>query len=189
MFNPARCVLLRSANSLSCIFRPQLVVIVFRPLSPLVVTVSVQLLGLSRLITRCRPTSSSSLCQDEVINISAPCSTPLCHGTPPFSLAADAYTALLTPKVHISSYVEPCGPEHRAARLWASLPQTPTKLCLILCGCFASIDRACICCLLPPPARDLVWNLFWTLWYCCWSEGKKHTRPPAWQRWSKPLSI
>ena len=48
---------------------------------------SVVLSPLPRLVARRRLASSSSLCQ-EVINFSAPCNTPLCHGTSSSTFAA-----------------------------------------------------------------------------------------------------
>ena len=47
----------------------------------------------SRLVARRRLASSSSLCQ-EVMNFSAPCNTPLCHGAPSSIFAARVHTAV-----------------------------------------------------------------------------------------------
>ena len=46
------------------------------------------------------------LCQ-EVMNFSAPCNTPLCHGVPSSIFAARVHTALSTPNVSRLSTVEP----------------------------------------------------------------------------------
>ena len=60
----------------------------------------------SRLVARRRLASSSSLCQ-EVMNVSAPFNTPLCHGAPSSIFAARVHTALSTPNVRRLSTVEP----------------------------------------------------------------------------------
>ena len=60
----------------------------------------------SRLVARRRLASSSSLCQ-EVMNVSAPFNTPLCHGAPSSIFAARVHTALSTPNVSRLSTVEP----------------------------------------------------------------------------------
>ena len=60
----------------------------------------------SRLVARRRLASSSSLCQ-EIMNFSAPCNTPLCHGAPSSIFAARVHTALPTPSVSRLSTVEP----------------------------------------------------------------------------------
>ena len=60
----------------------------------------------SRLVARRRLASSSSLCQ-EVMNVSAPCSTLLCHGAPSSIFTARVHTALSTPNVSPLSTVEP----------------------------------------------------------------------------------
>ena len=60
----------------------------------------------SRLVARRRLASCSSLCQ-EVMNVSAPCNTPLCHGALSSIFAARVHTALSTPNVSRLSTVEP----------------------------------------------------------------------------------
>lgn len=70
------------------------------PPVPLVCAASILFLGpLSRLVACCRLAFSSSSCQ-EVINLSAPWSTPECHDTPRFTLTASVHTNFGTPKTH-----------------------------------------------------------------------------------------
>ncbi|CAB1096636.1 unnamed protein product [Ectocarpus sp. CCAP 1310/34] len=57
-------------------------------------------------MARCRLASSLPLCQ-EAMNLSAPCSTPACHGTPPSTFAASLQTNFGTPKTLGLSVVEP----------------------------------------------------------------------------------
>ena len=67
---------------------------------------SVVLSSLPRLVAR-RLLASSSFLYQEVVKFSAPCYTPLYHGTPPSIFAARVHTALLTPNVSRLSTVEP----------------------------------------------------------------------------------
>ena len=85
---------------------------------------SVVLPSLSRLVARHRLASSSSLCQ-EVIKISAPCNTPLCHGTPLSIFAARVHTAVLTPNVSRLSILEPSV----APTAWKSSLRQSSQFC------------------------------------------------------------
>ena len=59
-----------------------------------------------RFSARSRLASSSVLCQ-EVMNLSAPCNAPVCHGIPPSFCAAEGQSSLLSPNVNRLSSVEP----------------------------------------------------------------------------------
>ena len=77
---------------------------------------SVVLSPLPRLVARRRLASSSSLCQ-EVIKFSAPCNTPLCHGTSSSTFAARVIR-LLTPNVsRFSTVVPSVAPKARKSSL------------------------------------------------------------------------
>ena len=78
----------------------------------------------SRLVARRRLASSSSLCQ-EVLNFSAPCNTPLCHGVPSSIFAARVHTALSTSNVSRLSTVEPS----LAPNAWKSSLRQSIQFC------------------------------------------------------------
>ncbi len=84
-------------------FRPPLVLLVGA------VKFSVLLLGsLSRLIHSPLPASLFFVLVQGGHKPLAPCSTPACHGIPPFTFAASVQTSFVTPKAHGLSAVEPC---------------------------------------------------------------------------------